>query len=1028
MTARITGPVFRGLAFMAGVGFAALPAVGPFLALIAILIGRLQVQRADAWWWLAAAMLSLPFVVTGHAPAAMLSFAQVMATWLIFRSATHFRTSVRHDKLSTDIGAGLVVGLLITLAMGLRNLGDFRFDVAVTILDAIVWNTHPALFGHAILVLSALLALVVPSPRLRVVSLAIGAVGVIFSGSREAVWVWLIIALGLRFVGRRATRATRIAEWSLVVVMAVIVSGLASVLGLGRIGFLTDFAPQGENPNLFRGTEVAAGDWWLPLGVEFRVEAVNIGGVERAGYTVTKAWTEPWARIQQAVTLTPGETYTLSAVLRSPDGTRPGFDGWGRTSPDVEAANLGTVFDGDVHRATVTGPLSLISTSAITIDDTWNRLFATFRYEGESPITWYVGVVPDRSNRTGVGITFSELQLTSTHVNLPYRPGIAERGVTDLRTSRFPVWRDSLEAIGARPLLGWGPAGLPQAVQALRPDETLLRPIAAHAHNAFLAAWVERGLIGVIGLVGLLGLLGLRAVQQRDRAAAVVLVGVTILNFFDSTLLSGAVIYPLAAVLGWRAVGHRDVAKAETGIGSAVGVRVGLMLSDLCAGATALSLGLYFAAHFDSSTSLASGWSVPLVYASFIWPIAAATSRLYPGYGRPSHQELAYSVRSAAAAGVLVGFLVLLLPDVFGLTTPVLVVALPASVLLSPLFRSVTKLALRRLRLWGRPVVILGTEPDAARVARHLLGHPGLGLHPVAAFGTPNGWSVRNLPITGGLDQAWDYLKSSGVRHAIITKDAATTAAFDQVLLRFGTRLKYVQYLPDLRGLPTYSVVAAPLGTALALEARNQLASSTNRAAKRAMDFLGSALLLITLAIPLVAISLMIRIDSRGPAFYFSPRVGRSGGVFKCIKFRTMHQDAEKRLFDLLAANPELQAEYDRFHKLENDPRVTRVGRILRRLSIDELPQLINVLLGEMSLVGPRPYLVRELDLMGSERDLIFLARPGMTGYWQVEARNDVSFEERQTMEAHYVRNWSVWWDIEILLRTPGVMIGKTGR
>src|SRR5690606_12349925 len=132
-----------------------------------------------------------------------------------------------------------------------------------------------------------------------------------------------------------------------------------------------------------------------------------------------------------------------------------------------------------------------------------------------------------------------------------------------------------------------------------------------------------------------------------------------------------------------------------------------------------------------------------------------------------------------------------------------------------------------------------------------------------------------------------------------------------------------------------------------------------------------------------------------------------------------MHVDAEDRLQRLLAQDEALREEYEHFHKLRDDPRVTRIGRILRRGSIDELPQLLNVVKGDMSLVGPRPYLVRELREMGAVKDLIFLARPGMTGYWQTEARNDVSFEERQVMEAHYVRNWSVWWDIEILLRTP---------
>src|SRR5690606_18516611 len=142
--------------------------------------------------------------------------------------------------------------------------------------------------------------------------------------------------------------------------------------------------------------------------------------------------------------------------------------------------------------------------------------------------------------------------------------------------------------------------------------------------------------------------------------------------------------------------------------------------------------------------------------------------------------------------------------------------------------------------------------------------------------------------------------------------------------------------------------------------------------------------LLVILALPLLVIALLIRLDTKGPPLHLSPRVGRYGQTFACIKFRTMYLDAQQRLEELIATHPDIQTEYEQFRKLANDPRVTRVGRILRRLSLDEFPQLVNVLVGHMSLVGPRPYLVTELKAMGPDRDLIFLARPGMTGYWQV--------------------------------------------
>lgn len=1002
-----------------------MPAVGPFIAIAAILTGRLQVQRADVWWWLASVLLGAPYVLTGNLLAGILASIQVLAVWLIFRSATEFRSNVRSVTVSEDIGAGLVVGLVVTLILGLRQISAFHFDTAQTFLDAISWNVHPSIFGHAVLVLSGLLAIVVPSPRLRVIALAIGAVGVIVSGAGEAVWAWLLIVLGLQFVARRGTTLTRTAERLLIAVMILFAIGVPARLGLGTTGLLTDFAPQGDVANIFRGTELTRGDWWVPLGVSFTTHAVTIEGVARTAFDVRKTSLESWSRLQQAVTLTPGRTYTLSSAILAPKGARPGFDGWGRETAGQTAANLGTILENGFHRTTTTGAITVISSSTSVLDDEWVRATVTFRFDGEHPITWYVGVVPDRSSSTSVNTSFAELQLTNSYALLPYRPGQAARGVTDLRISRLPIWRDALEAIDARPILGWGPGGFPLAITALHPDEALLRPIAAHAHNSFLAIWVDRGFFGLLGLIGLFALLALRAVQQRDQPAAIVLLGVLVLNFFDTTFLSGAIVYPLAAVLGWRAVGRREAAEAETGIGSATAVRLGLAFADSAVGAAALSLGMYVAGRFDPAVSLALGWRLPLVYATLAWPMAAAAAGLYPGYGLPSYKQLSRCVRAAFAAAIAVGFVALLLPDVFGLSTGVFFVAVPAAVALAPLLRLLTQKGLQRLRLWGRPVVVLGTELAATQVTHHLLAHPDIGLHPIAVFGDRQDAA---LPVAGTLEQAWKYIGEHDVHHAIVGPAAATSAAFDRVLLQSGNRLKYVQYLPDLRGLPTNSVVAAPLGTALGLEVRNQLASGTNRAVKRVIDFLGAGVLLLILGVPLLIVALLIRLDSRGPALYLSPRIGRYGKTFACIKFRTMHVDADERLETLLNEHPELRAEYEHFHKLENDPRVTRVGRVLRRVSFDELPQLLNVVRGQMSLVGPRPYMEREREEMGSEQNIIFLAHPGMTGYWQTEARNDVSFAERQAMEAHYVRNWSVWWDIDILLRTPAAMLDKRGK
>lgn len=1018
-------PTRRGLAFLAGAGFAAVPTVGPYVALLAVLSGRLRLQRADRWWWFAALLLGAPWIVTGAVWDGVGAVAQVVAVWLIFRAAAEVRRALVGTSLSLDVGAGLVVGFAIALALGLARSADWRIESARSALDVFAWTESPALFGHAMVVLAALLAVVVPNAALRSVALALGALAALASGVHEAALAWLVVAIGFRSLRRRGGRGTAIVEWSVIALMLVAASGLGEALGLGRPGFRLDVVPPSTGANIFRGTE-AFGEWWYPLGVTVSDGPVQIGQVERTGFTVTKVDEASYARLQQIVELQPGREYVLAVTWHADASGDVGLDGWGR-SPDGgrDATLMATHRDG-AWVTSATPHFTLLGSGAEPVDDAWLRGHVHFRYEADTRLVWYVGAVPDRSAAVGASATFTEFQLTQADGPTAYVPNASDVRLTDLRATRLPMWREALDAIAERPWLGWGPSGFLRATEALQPREATFRPMAAHAHSLPIDTAVERGIVGLVGLVLLIAVMALRTLQQRDRAMALVLAAVVLLNAFETTFFNGALIYPLAAVLGWRAVGTRRVARAQTGYGSAGAVRITLALADALVAALAMSLALVIAGRDEPIQALLAGWRTPLAYATLLWPAFAWLNGLYPGYGRSGHDQLERTVRSAATATVAFGFVAFAIPDVVPFGVRALLFTGGVTVVLAPVARYLAKGFLRYARLWGRPVAILGSGPTATRVARYLLDHPGVGLHPVATFGEPS--PAVPVPVAGDLEGIWASLRGLGVQHVIVTPEASAHVDFDAVLRRAERSLQYIQFIPDLHGVPASSVVAAPLGTNLGLEVRNQLASRANRIVKRVMDIVGSAVLLILLGPVLLAIAAWIRVDSRGPALYLAPRVGRYGEAFTCIKFRTMHEDAEERLERLLATDAALRVEYERFHKLQDDPRITRAGRFLRALSLDEFPQLINVLLGHMSLVGPRPYLVRERDQMGPERDLIVLARPGMTGYWQVDGRNEVTFEERQAMEAMYVRNWSVWWDIEILFRTPAALLERTGR
>ena len=207
-----------------------------------------------------------------------------------------------------------------------------------------------------------------------------------------------------------------------------------------------------------------------------------------------------------------------------------------------------------------------------------------------------------------------------------------------------------------------------------------------------------------------------------------------------------------------------------------------------------------------------------------------------------------------------------------------------------------------------------------------------------------------------------------------------------------------------------------------------ELQSRRARVLKRSGDILFS-LTVLTLGSPVfLALALLVKISSRGPVFYVQQRVGRDYRSFGCIKFRTMRRDADRILSRLLSESADLQEEFRNVFKLRNDPRITRLGRFLRRSSLDELPQFLNVLRGEMSLVGPRPIVRQELPRYGDRMEEVLAVRPGLTGLWQVSGRNNLSYDERVALDLRYARHRSVWMDLSIIAKTIGVILDPRDR
>ncbi len=418
---------------------------------------------------------------------------------------------------------------------------------------------------------------------------------------------------------------------------------------------------------------------------------------------------------------------------------------------------------------------------------------------------------------------------------------------------------------------------------------------------------------------------------------------------------------------------------------------------------------------------------VPIIV---VWIAIRALLGLYPGYGLDQTEELrrqSYAVGMAVAVTMVFGFAS---HTVGHMSRLVIFSTFIGLLVLSPFVRYFIKRQMRRIRLWGKPVVILGYGETGVELLKLLEREWTLGYRPVAIFDNrqaPAKGSLDGVPYGGTLGDAMFSGRTLGVDTAIFAMPHTRRERLSRYVDWASDKFSHVMIIPNLGGITNSAVTARDLAGTFGVEIRYNLLNPWALRTKRALDLVAT-LLGAVLAVPLIAvISLLVYLESGRPIFYKDWRMGKDNQLFKCVKFRTMVPNSEVLLQKLLAEDPAAREEYTRYHKLTNDPRITRVGRFLRKSSLDELPQLWNVLRGEMSLVGPRPYLPRESsDIGGTQREILRVS-PGITGPWQVSGRSSSSFEERVKMDAYYVRDWSVWLDLVILARTVKSVVLRDG-
>lgn len=364
--------------------------------------------------------------------------------------------------------------------------------------------------------------------------------------------------------------------------------------------------------------------------------------------------------------------------------------------------------------------------------------------------------------------------------------------------------------------------------------------------------------------------------------------------------------------------------------------------------------------------------------------------------------------------------------------TVIVLMGLLSMGLFPPLRIAVKRLLIHSGMLKSR-VLIVGTGDMGKRTLDAFRREPNLGYEVVGFIDDSQKdkrHSIGGVKIYGRIAQIDRYVKSGDIQDVVIALPGIDKERLSRLINKLQHKVKNVLFIPDVAGL---AVIGTELrhffhDQLLAVEIKNNLAKPFNYFAKRMFDYIVGITLLIILGMPLAVISVMIRLTSPGPAIFKHRRMGRDGRSFHCYKFRTMYKDSEERLMKILEKDPGARDEWENSWKLKHDPRITQIGNFLRKTSLDELPQIFNVLKGEMSLVGPRPVVQDEITKYYKDAaKLCFSVLPGITGLWQVSGRSDTSYEHRISLDSWYVRNWNLWLDIVIIIKTVGVVLKKEG-
>lgn len=459
-----------------------------------------------------------------------------------------------------------------------------------------------------------------------------------------------------------------------------------------------------------------------------------------------------------------------------------------------------------------------------------------------------------------------------------------------------------------------------------------------------------------------------------------------------------------------------------------------LIVMDYMAILFAQKISIYLRGNIESFSAYTVMPNIPPLYFYFIVPaiflLFLFSKQIY--INRVPFWEVIEKVFHAIICSILVCVTMMYFGHIAGGVSRIYVVILGITSFISVCaFRFILKKILFRANILLEPILVIGAGKTAELILKEIGNDTGFGAK-LVGFLDDNPISdilANKYPILGGFADAEKIIKQTKVKTVLIAAPGLEKEKLIELINKIQPLVKNLAFVPDLIGTPIANVEIQRFYNAriMMLKMKNNMSRRYNRWMKRIFDLILSLVGLVIIVPVGVVIMILIYIDSPGPVIFAHRRVGKYGKSFPCYKFRTMVPNAQTVLEEALKNDSKLREEWNIAFKLKDDPRITKIGHFLRKTSLDELPQILNVIRGQMSLVGPRPIITKEIERYGEYINDYYLVPPGITGLWQVSGRSDTSYKERVSLDTWYVKNWSVWIDVVLLYKTIFMVLLRKG-